>query len=317
MTNSNHDLFLGMYSFQIKKKGTSDSKIIRINDFLSQAYPDKENKFQDGFVSDIISLIESKVFKNKEDTHGGLLEDKTIRSQHRYLDIMINGGITGIQQFLIDEEGNKQTITRDKTVGLKFFARFWMPAGRATAFLFIQYYSSSRLKPLFDDLVSSVLKKHDFIIANRGRKMKLTTTKKRLENFLKNSSLRDVTVISRESRHDTGVGDAQSVTVKLKNFSTRNRAKVNKKTVGDALKNHGFTLGDRYYEMSATYEHKVGDKKEERTARLDDTDNTINIIPSILLPLKCKDSDGYPDFNEMKRFADIEIEQIKTETSMR
>ncbi|MDD3787359.1 MAG: hypothetical protein PHO94_01530 [Petrimonas sp.] len=47
-----HRLFLGMYSFQIKKRNTSNLDVIENNEFLSKAYPDVEDKFTDGFVQD-------------------------------------------------------------------------------------------------------------------------------------------------------------------------------------------------------------------------------------------------------------------------
>lgn len=316
MPDSNHKLYLGMFSFQIKKKGTSNNDAIPVNDFLSQAYPDVENKFVEGFAQEIISLLDKKTFKNKKETHGGTLEEKTIASENRYFDLLLDGGLTGIQQFIVDEEGNKETISRDKVVGLKFYARFWLPAGNKTSYIFVQRYSGLNLKPLFDEIINETLKNHGFSIAGLGNSVRPITTKKRLDNFLKTSAIRDVTVISKSSSHDTGAGDAQSVTIKLRNIVVKNKEKkIDTKVVSDALKNHGFTLGNRKYEMSATYESRVdGKKEEEKTTKLDVSDDTINIIPNILLPSKCVDKNGYPIFSEMKKYVDEEIEQIKKES---
>lgn len=60
---SNHKLYLGMFSFQVKKKNTSNLDYITNNGFLSQAYPDVENKFAEGFAQDVISLFDAKAFK--------------------------------------------------------------------------------------------------------------------------------------------------------------------------------------------------------------------------------------------------------------
>lgn len=318
MANTNHKLYLGMYSFKIKKNGTKDTDTVSINDFLSEAYPDVDNKFQEGFAQEIIDLFDSKTFKNKQDTHGGTLEEKSIATENRYFDIVIDGGLTGIQQFLLDEDGNKEVISKDKVVGLKFYARFWMPAGNKTGYIFIQKYGGLSLKPLFDELVLSTLRAHGFNIADRRRKMTPITTKKRLKEFLKKSSLRDVTVISKQSSHDTGMADAQTVTVRLSRFNQLKKGKaIDRDAVEDALKNHGFTLGDRYYDMTATYESRQDGKKvEEKTTRLDATEDTVNIIPNILIPEHCIDQDRYPRFEQIKQFVNEEIEQIKTETKM-
>lgn len=87
-----HRLFLGMYTFQIKKRSTSNKNVIDINEFLSNAYPDIEKKFTNGFVQDVIDLFDLKLFKNKDNTHGGILEEIDFSLENRTLDIIINGG---------------------------------------------------------------------------------------------------------------------------------------------------------------------------------------------------------------------------------
>lgn len=320
MPNSNHTLLLGMYSFKIKKRRRTDQDMIKINDFLSESYPDESNKFIDGFAQEIIDLFDEKAFKNQKNTHGGALEKMSFDSGNRYLDVLIDGGLTGIEQFLVNDDGETEKISSDKIIGPKFFARFWMPAGGTTAYVFLQKYNSLNLKPLFDDIIAVTLKKHDCSIALVGNKLHATTTEKRIKNFLKSSYLRDITVISKRSSHDSGAGDAQTVTIKLGNITTKNKNnKVDKSVVEDALKNHGFIIGDREYEMKATYATtKTGIKrKEEKTTLLDASEDSINIIPNIILPPRCVDSNGYPNFEEMKQFVDNEIQQIKIEAKMK
>lgn len=316
MATSNHKLLLSMYSFQIKKRNTSNKDIIDLNTFLSDSYPDAEKKFSEGFAKEVINFFDEKAFKNEKKTHGGTLDDKSIASENRYFDLLIDGGITGIQQFLVNDEGERLTISKDKIVGLKFYARFWLPAASKTAYLFIQKYDSLSIKPLFDDLIHKLLLNHGHSIAGTG--LTQTTTKKRLKAFLKKAVIRDVTVISKNSSHDTGVGDAQTVTIKLKNIEINKEDKtVSRDVVESALKNHGFTLGDRQYEMTATYESRVDNKKEEeKTVKLDTSPDSINIIPNIIIPKSCIDEDGYPLFDKMKEFVDNEITQIRLEAKM-
>lgn len=317
MAATNHKLLLGMYSFQIKKRNTSDDDLIEINTFLSDAYPDADIKFSNGFAHEIISFFDEKSFKNEKNTHGGILDKQSIASDKRYFDILIDGGITGIQQFLVDNEGNKETISKDKIIGLKFYARFWLPAGSNIAYLFIQKYDSLSLKPLFDALIDKILKNHGYNTVGTGSGLKPTTTKKRMDEFFKKAFIRDITIISKESSHETGVADAQSVTVKLKNIRTKDSRVPTKEIADSILKNHGFSLDERQYEMTATYEYRVDNKKEEeKTVKLDTSLDSINIIPNIIIPQSCIDADGYPLFEEMKKFVDNEINQIKKETKM-
>ena len=93
--------------------------------------------------------------------------------------------------------------------------------------------------------------------------------------------------------------------------------KVTRDVVDAALKNHGFTLGDRQYEMTATYERRVENKKEEeKTVKLDTSIDSIRIVPNIIIPASCVDSVGYPLFDKMKEFVDEEIKQIRREAKM-
>ena len=112
MATSNHKLLLSMYSFQIKKKNTSNKDIIDLNTFLSDSYPDAEKKFSEGFAKEVINFFDEKAFKNEKKTHGGTLDDKSIASENRYFDLLIDGGITGIQQFLVNDEGERLTISK-------------------------------------------------------------------------------------------------------------------------------------------------------------------------------------------------------------
>ncbi len=301
-----------MYSFQIKKRNTQNKDSLSINDFLSTAYPDAANKFVDGFVREIVSLLDAKAFKNKQKTHGGTLVDNQVRANHRYFDIMIDGGLTGIEQFLVDDDGKTEIISRDKIVGLKFFARFWLPAGGKTGYMFLQKYEGLSLKPLFDAILREILLIKGFSIAGMAGVMKPTTTKKRLEKFLEESTVKDITVYSRRSDYDTGPGDAKSVLIKLQNVKINiSDNGIDRKSVGKALEKHGFTLGDRYYDMSATYSNPVSD--EEKTTKLG---GSINIIPNIIIPGDCIDGGGYPLFEKMITFVDKEIEQIKKEEKL-
>ena len=307
-----------MYSFQIKKRNTNNDQIIDINTYLSDAYPDAEVKFLDGFANEVISFFDEKAFKNDQNTHGGILDEMSIASENRYFDILIDGGITGIQQYVVDNDGNKRTISKENIVGLKFYARFWLPAGNKTGYLFIQKYDSLSIKPLFDALIDKLLKKHGYITIGYGSGLKQTTTQKRMKEFLKRASIRDVTVVSKQSSHDTGVGDAQTVTVKLKNIKiNKNDKTISRDVVDSALKNHGFIIGDRYYDMTATYESRSeGKKEEEKTVKLGTDADSIIVIPNIVIPVSCIDPDGYPLFDRMKEFVDKEIAQIKLEAKM-
>ncbi|WP_321289386.1 hypothetical protein [uncultured Sunxiuqinia sp.] len=309
-----HNLFLGMYTFGIKKLNTPDSKRIEINDFLSNAYPDDDNKFTKGFVQNLIYLIDEKTYKNERNTHGAILEEKSINSSRRILDILIDGGTTGIKQFIIDESGKKRILSDSEIVGPKFYARIWMPANTKTGYLFIQKYGSFSIKPIFDDIIKDVLKSKGYNIINNS--IKATTTKARQKEFLKRSTIRDIVIVSNRSSHETGAADAASAEIRLKNIITQKNKVVGKTDMEAALKNHGFSIGRRDYDIKATYQNKIDDFKEERTIMLDSSEETINVIPNILIPQSCIDADNYPIFSKMQDFVDKEMIQVKKEAKI-
>jgi hypothetical protein len=309
-----HNLFLAMYTFGIKKVNTSDTERVEINNFLSNAYPDEENKFTDGFVQDVINLIDEKAFKNERKTHGAILDEKAVKSSRRILDILIDGGITGIKQFIINEEGKRSELSENEIVGPKFFARIWLPSNTSTGYLFIQKYGALSIKPIFDDILKSILKTRNYSLINS--RIIPTTTKKRQIEFLKKSTIRDVLIVSNNSSHETGAADASSASIRLNKVVTKGSKTINKKEISAALKNHGFKIGDRNYLIKAIYQKRDENYKEERTVALDNSEETINVIPNIVIPSNCIDMDNYPIFDRLQEFVDAEMIQVKNEAKI-
>lgn len=310
-----HNLFLGMYSFQIKKPFSSNLDVIENNDFLSKAYPNCQIKFSEGFVQEIISVFDKKAYKNEQNTLGAILNAQSFNATERTLDILINGGITGIKQFLIDESGSQTILSEKEIVGLRFFARIWLPANTNTGYLFLQRYGSLTIKPIFDSILKNILKVHDLGLV--GNRLIATTTKKRQKEFLKYSSIKNISIVSKRSSHETGAADATSATIKLSNVSFKSNREIRKEEIDAALKNHGFSIGERKYEIKATYEQQVNENyKEERTVVLDGSEETINVVPNILIPTDCYDADNYPIFEKMQKLVDDEMNQIKLEAKL-
>ncbi|MEC3906438.1 hypothetical protein VOI54_05375 [Tamlana sp. 2201CG12-4] len=309
-----HNLFLGMYSFRIKKRHSKDSEAIDNNTFLSESYPEEHNKFETGFVQDVVKVFDLGTFKNDKNTHGAILEENEFNKDTRTIDILINGGITGLKQYLIDENGDTSELSDKETIGLKFFARIWLPANSKSGYIFLQKYGSLSIKPIFDAILKKVLNENNYSLV--GRKVSATTTKKRQKEFMRRSSLRDVILVSKRSVFDTNSVQARQATIKLSNIKYSSNNTIDKKEFKDALKKHGFSIGNRDYEIRATYVCDDDGYKQARTVVLDDSEETINIIPSILVPNNCIDIDNSPVFEEMKKLVDLEMAQVKKEAKL-
>lgn len=305
-----------MYTFNIKKFRSRDKTLIENNDFLSKAYGEVDgNKFANGFVQDVVHLIDQEPFKNKKNTHGGLLEVHAFNGTNRTLDFIINGGITGLKQYLIEEDGEKKELSEKTTVGLKFFCRIWLPTGSSTGYVFLQKYGSLSIKPLLDEIIKSVYSKYEFSVVDN--RIKATATEKRQKEFLKSAVLRDITVLSKNSHFETGAPNSKSASIRLKGISiNRESKKIDTEDVNKMLKGHGFSIGDKNYEMRGTFENKSNDVPEEKTVILDTSEETINVVPNIVVPSDCVDKDNSPIFEKMRVLADNERAQVMIESKM-
>lgn len=305
-----HRLFLAMYSFKIKKRNTSNKDVIEINDFLSSSYPDVNAKFEKGFVQDIIELFDKKLFNNKTDTMGGILERNCYNTSDRTFDIMINGGTKGLRKYLIDQNGEKRDISDNDIVGLKFFTRVWLPAQTNSGYLFIQRYQNASIKPLFDELIKEVLAKHNFILA--GSRTVKTTTKKRQKEFMNRAVAKEISVIVNGSPHDTGGPNTATATIALKKLNI-NENSIGKKLVDKHLRKVGIKI-DGDYNYKTKYQSEVNGYKEEKTVKEDDT---FTLIPNTPIPAECIDENNHPDFKKMQLFVSNEMNQLLNEAKQR
>lgn len=219
------------------------------------------------------------------------------------------GGTKGLKQYLINEDGEKEDISDKDIVGLKFFARIWLPANANAGYIFIQRYNNASLKPLFDSLIHEVLDKHRYILT--GGRIEKTTTKNRQEKFLKEASAKEITVIVNESLHDTGAPSPRAAYISLKKVPLK-KNKINKDAVDRLLKCMGIKI-NRDYSYQTLYEAENNGYKEEKTVK---SDQIYNLIPNTLISLDCIDENNHPIFKKMQQFATNEMKQILKEAKM-
>ena len=115
---------------------------------------------------------------------------------------------------------------------------------------------------------------------------------------------------------DTNSVQARQATIKLSNIKNTSNNTIDKKEISEALKNHGFKIGNREYEIKATYIKDDNGYKQERTVIIDDSEETVNIIPSILIPDNCINADNSPNFTQMKKLVDLEMAQVQKEAKL-
>lgn len=305
-----HKLFLGIYQLKIKERGTKGKDVVSNNSFLSNSYSGLGNKFLEGYVKDIVKQIEDKTYKNKDNTHGALLLDKKVNGSKRSFDVLLNGGLTGIKQFIVKPDGQEgEEISDSDTVGLRFFARVWLPAGSNTLFLFLQRYSDLTIKPIFEDIFQNLYKNKGFTIINN---LQPTTTKKRLKTFLRESEIKDVSIIGKRSPSSTSGLSSYSMTLRLASVKTDADNRVDFVKLKKYLSQWGVSLSKKQdFDLKTTYQHP--ETKEVKTGSSAEALDTQNFVPNIPISASYRDHDGFPDFEKMRAFVDKEIEQIEKE----
>ena len=305
-----HKLNLGMYSFRIKISHQSDTEVMTIGEFLENAYSGEEQPFV-CFADDFLNHLRS-LYKTKDRDLGGILLDSKLDAANRKLDIFIDGGITGIKQSLISSTEERQEITPDDTVGLRFFIRFWMEQSNS-GYIFIQSYSVLSIRKLIQEILYKTLKDRGFSIVQKH--IQKTTTRKRMKEFLEDSVPIAITLINKTSDFDP---------TRTKTSSARLELRGNLPSITDMTKDgiqqyarcrHGIILEEQnIYRYKVTYrtQDERGDM-EERTIPLETDLGDIKLIPNIVVPQECIDKDNYPIFEEMQIFCDNEIKQILRE----
>ncbi|SEC79621.1 hypothetical protein SAMN04489761_3609 [Tenacibaculum sp. MAR_2009_124] len=223
---------------------------------------------------------------------------------------MINGGLTGVKQYVIDEEKKKNVVSNKDIVGSMVFARIWMPTNSNHVYLFLQKNGSLTIKPLFDDLFKKILANYSLGIS--GRKLQATTTKKRQEEFLSKSQILNVTLIRKKSIHDTAAISADRASIKFGSIKNSN-GKIDDQDIQVLLKSHGVSAKMGQDDIKVTYVRNHDGYKEKKTVEIDTSDETINIVPNIRVPFECINADNSPNFKKMQELVNNEIEQIKKE----
>lgn len=311
-----HKLLLSTYSFQYKKIRARGGQGFSVNEFLEHAYPQFERKFLDGFIADVVDILSTRL-DNKQGTHGGILLEKSFSEKDRFVDLMINGGLTGIKRFMIDEDGNQTDISDKNIVGLKFFVRFWLPSQSNSAFMFMQHYDHLNIKPIYDQIIKEVGKKHNVNLV--GTKLYQTSTEKRIKEFVKFSKVQEIRVISKKSRYQTSSVNVESTnaSIKIGGLVNIDIPSLSLKKVKDLSESHGFSIEGRDYKVRASLVSEKGSSDESKSIDLYfNEEENFNIIPRIELPDDCYDVYNHPRFDEMKSFVNNEIEQIKRESKL-
>ena len=305
-----HKLNLGMYSFRIKETHQSDTESLSVGEFFEKAYPDQEQPFV-SFGDDFLNHLKS-LYKTEDKDLGGILLQSKFDIVNRKLDFLIDGGITGIKQSLISSTEECQEITPEDTVGLRFFIRIWMEQSNS-GYIFIQSYSVLSIRKLIQEILYKTLKDKGFSIVQKH--IQKTTTRKRMEEFLKDSVPIAVSIINKTSDFDPAKTKTSSARIELRgnlplaSNITKDDIKLHART------KHGIILENKnIYRYNVTYQtlNERGDK-EERTIPLETDLGDVKLIPNIVVPQECIDNDNYPIFDKIQKFCDDEIEQIMRE----
>lgn len=310
------DLLLGIYSFKIKPKRKSDHHVIQIDKFLNDAYPSVSNKFMQGFCADIKNMT-TAVIKNNEGNVGAIFTKEAVNQAKRYYDILLDGGNTGVEQFIIDETTGKRTKAgKDKIIGPQFFARFYLPSGTDTAFVFIQSYANMTIKGIYDTIVNELLDKYEFRMVP-GR-LQQTTTSKRYQQFINSSESVAVSMIKKVGHSNTNALQANTVKINLEGISLP-KGLTEAQIIDNIIKTLNTVNIKVTNRTGFTYNTKLKNQgdKSQRTASLGYRKQDLNFVPRIIMDTKCIDTNtNFPIFKQVQEFIDDEIGILRKENKI-
>ena len=283
----NHNLNLSLFSFEITRIRSSNSDQLEMDEFLSSAYPgtDSFRTFSERILNALLTP-----YINRNRTLGAIQAGwHNIDVSRRILDITLDGGITGIRQSLIGSgsEPSRQTINTLDIVALRYFVRIWMPSLSCSGYIFLQSYTSYTIKPLIQDVLLSEL---------RGVPIALS-------------------IINKPSVYDISAPSTTSATITLKG-GIPSIPDLTRDSIKDlARERFGITLSEEDYSYQYKVKYQITNdrgEKEQKECLLEAQDGA-RLIPNIIIPEDCIDSDNYPITSRMQQLCDDEINQINSE----
>lgn len=309
----NHNLNLSLFSFEIKRIRSSNSDQLEMDEFLSSAYPgtDSFRTFSERILNALLTP-----YINRNRTLGAIQAGwHNIDVSRRILDITLDGGITGIRQSLIGSgsEPSRQTINTLDIVALRYFVRIWMPSLSCSGYIFLQSYTSYTIKPLIQDVLLSELRQtgHNLI----GERINRTTTRQRIEEFIARGVPIALSIINKPSVYDISVPSTTSATITLKG-GIPSIPDLTRDSIKDlARERFGITLSEEDYSYQYKVKYQITNdrgEKEQKECLLEAQDGA-RLIPNIIIPEDCIDSDNYPITSRMQQLCDDEINQINSE----
>ena len=311
----NHKLNLSLFSFEIKRIRSSNSNQLEMDEFLSLAYPGTDS-FRT-FSERILGTL-STPYTNRNGTLGAIQAGwHNIDVSRRILDITLDGGITGITQSLIGSgsEPSRQTIDTRDIVALRYFVRIWMPSLTSSGYIFLQSYTSYTIKPLIQDVLLSELRQTGHTLI--GDRINRTTTQRRIEEFFARGVPISLSIINRPSEYDTSVPSTTSAIITLKGGNLPMPANLTEDSIKDlARERFGITLSQEDYSYQYKVKYQITNdrgEKEQKECFLEAQDGA-QLIPNIIIPEDCINSNNYPIINKMQRLCDDEINQIDSES---
>lgn len=316
------DLELSIYTVTLKQKRIRDGyqnfeEFFRDN-FISEKEVGKNlplDTLYERFIGVIIDEFDNKFKLNKDGTKGFSPAKLKYRPGRDIIEGFINGGTTGRDHFIyenIDSSKSTGQLSKKDLAALPFYFKMWTPPNSHVCVVMIQNYGIGSITRMVMDFLKDVFSKYNMMLTRN-----LHTPKALREEFLKTSSVRMVKHVTtvQDSNTRNNLNRAYDDSDQLKVTVTVERIKNNRlKTFYDKwIKSEPINIpipelgmiNEDDYQTTIFYEDKHGRKASAKSNK------SREIRPTIILPLEIQNSNRTPNLDQISKFTDEMLEQVK------
>lgn len=320
------NLELSIYTFTLKDKGKKEeyfdfNEFYRKNFTLTNENPHsvKAKALYERFVGMILDEFENKFWLNKEKSKGISTKNIEFRPAKSIIEGIINGGNTGYGHQIYNILSNDETvgeISEDQLASLPYFFKMWTPPDSQVGIIMIQSYSIGSISSILIDFLTGIFAKYGATF----RKITHIPVELR-ESYIQRSSVKKVTFTSTienpnsRKKFNRAFEDSDGLRItisveglKKKNINTFFKSFNKKNPIGVDLTELGIASPDDYT-TKFYYEDEEGRKAHAKITE------TLEIRPTIVLPVEVSNENKTPNLDNIIEFTDKLLEKVKSEIS--
>ncbi|MEP0984946.1 hypothetical protein [Ekhidna sp.] len=315
-----HTLKLDLYTFSLKRRNIQDADNVTFEEFFRRSFQEEDeqavkNDLYNRFAADYVNFFGARFALNNDGTKGFYTRQVHGSHQRNYLDGIIKGGLTGIEQEIYLQENPEVTddiISENQLTTLPYYYKIWTPFDGTVGVFMIQGYTEASLTTMVLSHLRSFFASKDYTLFNYRHIP---------ENYKQNFKNQSIVTAITYQRQGLG-GDARNnlnpifvdqegikVEVKISNLnlSPDRFQRIFQRPIQANLNDLGLSEEDEY-ETIATYRDRDGHRSSAKVS------NNLDILPTFFLPNELKEEGSeFPSMNTIRNHTNDILETVKRE----